>query len=390
MKYRFTKSCREATAHKSHAYTLRGHHTLKRMTHEKIRLWDLFGGRALPPGRKQKKYRLRLWIRTVSDKLRQKIRQVATKKTLSRLTGALFGSLAVTILLGGLLAWMLFGRYTRPSISVTVPDFCNQSIQTLLAEKEERISFSISYQYNEGYAPGTVISQSPSPGVTRRLYGKEDRLTVTLTVCRDQELYTLPHFAEMSRRDACLALRLAGMKIHLIEEHSDAVPPDTVLRSEPSPGEHLPQGDTVTLFISRGKDPATVSVPDLYLLSESAARTAVEQAGLAVGSVTYVPSELPIGCVISQTVTAGTTLPQNSSISFCVSLGRATTVKVVPSLFGLTVEEAKNALRAVGLTVGSIQYAPHAAPAGTVIAQSVPPDTPITSALTSVSLTVSQ
>ena len=395
MKYHISKNDQSSSKHPKRTYILKGRRTVKRTHPEQIRLGDLFATRVLPRGRKQRKkqrilMRLRRSFAKLSKSVGRVVRRVAKKEELALLTGALCGALTVSAVLCAVMGLWLFGRYNRPSTAITVPDYRNQSVDSLLAEKDDAIVLAVEYRYNEGYAPGTVISQSPSPGVTRRLYGKKDALTVTLTVSREKELYPLPDLVGMSRRDACLTLRLAGMKVLLREEYADTVSSGTVLRAEPAQGELLSEGQPVILWVSKGKEELLFPVPDLFLLSESAAREAVEQAGFRVGNITYVASELPLGCVISQSEKAGNTLPSKSSLSFCVSLGQNAELKTVPSLFGMTVEEARNALREVGLTLGDIQAAPHAAPSGTVIAQSVPSGTPITSSLVSVSLTVSQ
>lgn len=396
MKYRFSKSNR---AHPKPAqgrrYRLIGRKTVRAVQPPAIRMGDLFSQPLLPAkGKAGRRGRFGLAIRKgwgrFSLCFKSMIRRVATPKTLSLLCGALCASLLMAVCFGTAMLAILFGPYRQSGDPVTVPDFRNQSMDTVLREKEAHLALSVTYEYNQGYPAGTVISQTPSPGVTRHLRRGEKNLTVKLTVAREDASYTLPSLSGMSRRDACLLLRNEGLRVRTVKESTSAEKADQVLRSEPSVGTSLALGSTVTLYVGKAKEIPTVRVPDLLLLSETAAIQALESAGLKAGNVTYAPSELPRGCVISQEQEANSFLPRGHAVSFCISLGSSPAPKAVPSLFGLTVEEAKAVLREVGLTLGEIQKIPHASPAGTVIAQSIPVGSPITSAITSVSVTVSQ
>ncbi|MBQ8345103.1 MAG: PASTA domain-containing protein [Clostridia bacterium] len=316
-------------------------------------------------------------------------RMAGKRETITMLWGTLCAALAVTLVTGTVFALWLFGPYLRTGSTVTVPNCLSQSAESVLSVPKNGIVYELLYRKNDAYPPGTVISQTPSPGVVRRIYGKEDAVTVTLTVAEESPLYTLPDLAGVSQRDAALVLRQAGMKVTVTEEYSETEASRTVLRIYPPPGEHLASGSEVTLFVSKGPKIRTVTVPELRSLSETAASRLTEDAGLRVGAVSYLRSDAPVGSVISQSAEAGSTLPEGSELSFTVSLGNAVALKTIPDLTGLTAEQASLRLREVGLTVGSIHYVLHAAPSGTVIAQTPQSGSAVTSAVTSVDLTVS-
>ena len=64
-------------------------------------------------------------------------------------------------------------------------------------------------------------------------------------------------------------------------------------------------------------------------------------------------------------------------------------LKSVPDLYGMTGIEAKEALRACGLVLGTVISVGSAEPKGTVIAQTPLPKTPITSSTVSVDVYIS-
>jgi hypothetical protein len=82
---------------------------------------------------------------------------------------------------------------------------------------------------------------------------------------------------------------------------------------------------------------ANVSVPDVVGQTQSAAETAVTNAGLSVGNVTQQNSDtVPSGSVISQNPAAGTSVAPGSSVDLVVSSGSATVgesqVQPIPTL----------------------------------------------------------
>jgi len=68
-----------------------------------------------------------------------------------------------------------------------------------------------------------------------------------------------------------------------------------------------------------------VSVPDLSGLDQTQATTAIQAAGLLVGSVSPETStDVPVGQVISQSPTANTMVARGSTVSFVISTGTPT------------------------------------------------------------------
>ena len=124
-------------------------------------------------------------------------------------------------------------------------------------------------------------------------------------------------------------------------------------------------------------------------LSESEAIFRIKTSGLTLGEVTYVRSDKAAGTVINQSPSAHLSVKTGEKISFTVSAGEDFSAPTVPDLYGLSAEEARKKLLSVGLTVSSVYSVSSAAKSGTVIYQSPIAGTPITSAVTSVELHIS-
>src|SRR5262245_19806667 len=121
----------------------------------------------------------------------------------------------------------------------------------------------------------------------------------------------------------------------------------------------------VDLVVSTG----AVAVPNVVGLTQSAATTAITNAGLTVGPVsTASSSTVASGLVISHTPTAGTQVTAGSAVALVVSSGPPQVA--VPNVVGLTQAAASTAITNAGLTVGTITtQSSTTVPSGSVISQ---------------------
>lgn len=121
-----------------------------------------------------------------------------------------------------------------------------------------------------------------------------------------------------------------------------------------------------------------VVVPNIVGSADSDAVDDLEAAGLAVGSVTQAFSfDVPVGEVISQSVSGGATSAAGAFIDYVVSLGPQPIF--VPTLADLGADAAAAQLDALRLNLGVITPAnDDDVPAGLILTQSVAPNTEVT------------
>ncbi len=289
----------------------------------------------------------------------------------------------VTVLIG------LFGKYLLPYEKLTIPSFVGKSFAELESAEGGNYELVISYKNSDTVPAGTVISQAPDEGVTRKLYKNGEPCTISLTVSSGKSFYTVDSLVGVDLRTALLKLKNNDIATKIVYEYSSEISGGTIISTSPSEGKKLYDGEILTLKISRGKEIKTASVPDLYGLNESAARSLLEERGLLLGTITYTRSSTPQGKIISQQYSPYTSIEEGSTVDITVSLGNTVTEKRVPELYGLTVSEAEKRLAEVGLVVGGIYSVSSGAPSGTVIAQTPVAGTPITSSVNYVDLYIS-
>lgn len=159
----------------------------------------------------------------------------------------------------------------------------------------------------------------------------------------------VPNLTGLQRGAVQGALASAGLKADLTEEHSDTVPSNTVIRTDPAPGQRAVLGSGVTVVISLGH-PVVPTLPAGSTTEE--AERAIQQADLSPGldpGAAQFNDTVPTGSVIGLRPASGTMLTVGAPVTVLISKGPAPST--VPDVRGLLQAEAVSALRRAGLTV---------------------------------------
>jgi serine/threonine-protein kinase len=161
-------------------------------------------------------------------------------------------------------------------------------------------------------------------------------------------------------------LNRLGFKAKVSGEEPDPdIPEGHVMWQEPPADLVVPSGTTIQLVRSAG--PAPVPVPDVTAFDLEDARRVVTAAGLKVGEVDSVPSQVESGVVVASRPGPGVGRPPGTSIDLVVSRGPASIR--VPNVVGLPTTEARERLEGAGLAVGRVERVSRRGPPGTVLEQ---------------------
>jgi len=122
--------------------------------------------------------------------------------------------------------------------------------------------------------PGTVVAQSPTPGL-KVVKGSKVRINVS----KGPAQVTVPPVVGIPYAQASSVLQAKGFNVDRVDQDSTE-PADTVLAQDPSANASAPKGSTITLTVSKG--PQTTQVPDVTTLDRDTATTTLEQSGFKV------------------------------------------------------------------------------------------------------------
>lgn len=154
--------------------------------------------------------------------------------------------------------------------------------------------------------------------------GRQCVLKCTLPKCAELEkLIVVPNVVGVSKNVAQEVIASAKLMVgSLSEENSDSIPIGIVIRQHPSAGTNLTASGVVNFVVSKG--PFLVVVPDLNGFSESYAKTLLENLGFILGVITRANSDsIPVGNVISQVPSAGSSVSATTKINLVISDGAA-------------------------------------------------------------------
>ena len=180
---------------------------------------------------------------------------------------------------------------------------------------------------------GKISTQDPVAGSK-----VEKNSTVNYYVSKGSAEVTLPDFSGQTGIDAQETLESMGVTVQISKEYSEiqytedgnsypAVDPGYAVSTEPSAGETVKSGETVTLTVSRGIDYGdSVQVPDVVGMEKNAAITKLGKY-LNINVEEQMSTDVPSGQVISQDPAGFTddepsyADPDNDTITIVVSTG---------------------------------------------------------------------
>ena len=141
------------------------------------------------------------------------------------------------------------------------------------------------------------------------------------------------------------------------EKFDDRYAKDHVIAQFPEPGTVVKPGKQVLLSISLGLQ--KVNVPELIGSSLREVDVALMNAQLSVGDRAYIFSDkIAPDRVVGQSPLPSEEYGVNKDVDLLISLGRRPEVLVLPNLAGVSLEDAKNRLKAWGLNFGRIYSRP--------------------------------
>ncbi|MDF2928591.1 MAG: prkC [Anaerospora sp.] len=252
----------------------------------------------------------------------EKSPQPAAVKTRSKTwVWALTGLLIVAFVTGAFLAYGKFWSLNE----VIVPSVVGKQVESarnVLADKNLRVS--VVETFHDKIPVGQVISQNPEAGSTV----KEQR-TINLIVSKGGEITVVPDVRGLSRRDAELQIKNAGLTIGRIDEQFAAnTVADTVINQNPRPPAQVVKATTIDIVISKGPEPKKLALPDFRGSPLSTVGSQLDSLKLKQGKVTEAASDkYPAGTIIDQNPQPFTEVSEGATIDFTVAKGTSGALK---------------------------------------------------------------
>ncbi len=165
----------------------------------------------------------------------------------------------------------------------------------------------------------------------------------------------------MTRVEADSVLHAQGLQTQIVDStYSNKVPFGTIVDQDPKGDSHAKAGRMVYLTVNASGKPK-VAMPNLQDMSYRQAETTLRSIGLQVDNVyEYEPSafrDLVLDVKSDgKSIAPGTMIEQGTKVRLVVGFGRGTAKVVVPSVIGMTLQDARSLLLNRKLTVGATHY----------------------------------
>lgn len=161
--------------------------------------------------------------------------------------------------------------------------------------------------------------------------------------------YQVPNVVGMSLSQAKEAIG-DNLKIETKTQASSSYKAGLVIEQSLKSDSEVKKGDTITLTVSSGESKTTI--PNVKGKSQSAATSTLQSAGFKVSVKTAYSSSVGEGKVISQSPSSGSKASAGTTVTITVSSGSEQVT--VPNLSYYTESEARQQLKNMGLTLGSV------------------------------------
>jgi beta-lactam-binding protein with PASTA domain len=178
--------------------------------------------------------------------------------------------------------------------------------------------------------------------------------------------HSVPRVLDLGLTAAQERLTSEGFRVKLAAEEPDPrVARGKVVWQDPPPGTIVPEGSTIQLTPSAGQP--SILVPDVVNFAAAEAKKVILASGLSVGREDSVQSSLEPGVVVQTRPAAGLARNAGTAVDLVLSSGPPTTG--VPSVVGMSLDDARLVVQRVGLTVGGLRISASPGPNGVVLEQ---------------------
>ena len=171
---------------------------------------------------------------------------------------------------------------------------------------------------------------------------------VQRVVDEKSSLVEVPAVIGRMKEDAITMLISAGLEPAVTYDEYPLVKENLVADQSVAPGQKVEKGSFVTITVSRSV--YETNIPTVTGVPLSEAQEILSNAGLVVSEIETQPSEAANMIVIQQLPDAGTNAHKGDSVKLIVSGG----IVVMPSLQGMTREQAEQTIIAYGLTLAGV------------------------------------
>lgn len=198
---------------------------------------------------------------------------------------------------------------------VKLPDFTNMTrTQAEQAANEANLKLEVEEQFDKEVEAGKVISQDPQ---YMENYTVKAKTTVKIVVSKGVDIKKVPKLTGLKYDKAEAALTEQSLVVEKIEETSEKVEADYVIKQDPAQGTELNSGDTVKVYVSTGVKQITME----YVVgkTEKDAKSQLTKLGFEVNVIYEEDTTKDDGVVLKQSIDTGAQVKDGSKVTLTIN-----------------------------------------------------------------------
>ncbi len=240
-------------------------------------------------------------------------------------------SLVIVIAIVVLLVIFLGGGMGPKDETIEVPELIGQ----VYAELPEYPGLTImkEEEYNDTVEAGVIMDQSPLGGVHVE---KDSKVVVFVSLGEEPPEITMENLlnTEQSGAEALLNNLNLNLDIKVEKEHHNEIKKGNVIRTEPEEGTLLQEGQTVTLFVSLGKEIKESTMPNVVDEDQQVAISILElqQLDLDIKVEEVFDANIKAGYVVKTEPEKGEKIKTGDAVTLFISKGAEFEEAVMPNL----------------------------------------------------------
>lgn len=206
---------------------------------------------------------------------------------------------------------------------IPVPDLVGRNIYDVMEEFENdrQINITAVRRPNDTVDIDYIFDQEPRANRMSRIPIELTVFVSSGTGIEVQE-FTLPDYRGRDEVTVRRELEARGLTFYVRLESSAEMAQGLVIRHVPTGGATVQTGDEVVLYVSRGSEGIEITMPNLANRTRRDAEALLRQNNL-VADFIFDDSDSPVDTVIAQSVAAGATVREFTTVTVTLSRGRA-------------------------------------------------------------------
>ena len=162
-------------------------------------------------------------------------------------------------------------------------------------------------------------------------------------------------------------IETANLRVSVVEQFDAKVSAGQVISQSPEAGATVKEQRVVTIYVSKGGEELTM--PNLKGLSRLSAENKLKKMGLVIGNIYEQVSDQEAWTVLDQEPAEGKKIQKGQSVDLTISKGKPIKLVRVPDFSGGTLDAAKDRLKQLKLSVGTVTREKSRQASGTILHQ---------------------